>query len=226
MNAKPSFLDELRNEYETVQRSLHSRDDVEESNVIDARMRKSFRWLEKAVSYLNDIRSPIRHRFDLGHGMVFEAPRFGHGTVGQHTRNAQGFTIVDEINVYYEISASKPVTANMSAVDAELLKARLEAANLRYTCRRITEPDGVVRRCAISVPPTIPAAVMFRADYRIGRVTVTLVNADRFDRVSVAFRSNEIKETVLEDVTKFMLGMDSVLLRRGQLAGIQGQPRG
>ena len=225
MTAKPSFLDELRNEYETVRKPRHDEAQVEEFDVINARMRKSVRWLEKAVSYLDGIKSPIHHRFDLGHGMVFESPRFGHGAVGQHTRNILGFPAIDEINFYYEITASKPVTAQLSAMDGEVLKKKLEAMNLRFAYRRIQDPDGTVRKCVVTVPPSIPAAVLFRVDYRTGVVTLMLVNVDRFDQLSLAFQSSAIRETVLEDLTKFILGVDSGLLKHAQLAGIHGQPR-
>jgi hypothetical protein len=221
-----SFLDQLRNEYETVQRSRHDEVDVEGFDVIDARMSKSFRWLEKAVSYLNDIKSPINHRFNLGHGLRFESPRFGRGFVGQHKCNIRGFSAIDEISLHYEIAAAAPLTAEMSAMEAEQLKTTLEAANLRCTSRRMVDADGVVRKCQVTIPPAIPAAVMFRVDYRTGVVTVTLVNADRFDRLSLAFRSNAIRESVLEDVVKFILGSDLALLKRAPLAGIRGASRG
>jgi hypothetical protein len=223
MNAKKSFLDELRDEYETVQAPRRDQAGIEEFDVIDARMRKSLRWLEKAVTYLDGIKSPVKHRFDLGYGMVFESPRFSRGTVGQHTRNILGFPAIDEINLYYEISATKPVTAQISTIEAELVKEKLEAANLRFTNRRIKDLDGVVRRCELSVPPGIPAAVIFRVNYKTGIVTLTLVNVDRFDQVSLAFQSSEIKESVLEDLTKFILGIDSALLRRAPMAGIRGK---
>ena len=36
-------------------------------------MRKAFRWLEKATAYLDGLKPPVAHAFDLGHGLVFEA---------------------------------------------------------------------------------------------------------------------------------------------------------
>lgn len=219
-----SFLDALRDEYETVQRSLHEVEDVEAFNVIDARMRKSFRWLEKAVTYLNDLKSPINWRFDLGYGLAFESPRFGRGVVGQHARNIRGFSALDEVNLYYEIAAEAPLSAHVSSVEAEILKARLEAANLRFTLRRVDEANAGTGRFAIAVPPAIPAAVLFNADYRTGVITVTLVNVDRLDRISLAFKSSSVRESVLEDVAKFVLGKDSALLKTAQLAGIRGKP--
>lgn len=224
MTGNSSFLDALRDEYETVQRSLHEVEDVEAFNVIDARMRKSFRWLEKAVTYLNDLKSPINRRFDLGYGLAFESPRFGRGVVGQHTRNIRGYSALDEVNLYYEIAAAAPLSAQVSSVEAEILKARLEAANLRFTLRRIEGANAGPGRFAISVTPAIPAAVVFNADYRSGVITVTLVNVDRLDRISLAFKSSSIRESVLEDVAKFVLGKDSALLKTAQLAGIRGRP--
>ena len=70
----------------------------------------------------------------------------------------------------------------------------------------------------------IPAAVVFRADYGSGTITTTLVNVDRFDRVSLAFRSNALKEQLLEELLKFILGMDRAFLHNSRLAGIQGRP--
>jgi hypothetical protein len=82
----PSLLEELRSQYETTRRSTSEHADVESFQAVDARMRKAFRWLEKAVTYLDGLKPPIAHRFDLGQGLVFESPRFGHGS--QPTRAA------------------------------------------------------------------------------------------------------------------------------------------
>src|SRR5664279_3336795 len=109
MSNSPTLFDELRTQYETARQSTQVPADVEGFQAIDVRMRKSFRWLEKAVTYLDGLKPAIDHRFDLGHGLVFEAPRFGHGSVGQHERRIVGFPVLDEINIYYEISASKPL---------------------------------------------------------------------------------------------------------------------
>ena len=88
----------------------------------------------------------------------------------------------------------------------------------------IEDAGGTVRKCAISVPPTIPAAVTFHADYQSGVVTVALVNVDRLDRVTLEFHSNAIEEPILEDLVRLILGRDSVFLRRAPLAGLHGQP--
>jgi hypothetical protein len=81
-----------------------------------------------------------------------------------------------------------------------------------------------VRKCAISVPPVIPAAVSFHADYQTGLVTVTLVNVDRLDRVILEFSSKAIEEPVLDDLVRLMLGRDSAFLRRAPLAGFHPRP--
>jgi hypothetical protein len=74
---RPSLLDELRVQYEEARQATHEHADVETFQAIDARLRKAFRWLEKAITYLDELKPPIDHRFDLGHGLVFESPRFG-----------------------------------------------------------------------------------------------------------------------------------------------------
>jgi len=95
---------------------------------------------------------------------------------------------------------------------------------LQYASRRVEDSGGNVRKCAISVPPAIPAAVSFRVDYQTGIVRVLLVNVDRLDRVTLEFHSNAIEEPVLEDLVRLMLGLDSAFLRRAPLAGLHGRP--
>jgi hypothetical protein len=221
-----SLLDQLRTEYEASRHAEHEDPDVEGFQAIDTRMRKAFRWLEKAVTYLDGLKPPIQHRFDLGHGLVFESPRFGRGSVGQHTSRIVGFPVLDEINVYYEISAAKPLNIDVAPGGVALAQKALDDSGLQYTNRCFEDSTGAVRKCNISVPPAIPAAVTFRVDYQTGLVKTTLVNVDRLERVTLEFHSNAIDEPVLEDLVRLILGRDAAFLRRAPLAGIHGRPPG
>lgn len=221
MNKPASLLDELRTQYESARETTQAYADVEGFQAIDARLRKAFRWLEKAVTYLSGLKPPIDHRFDLGHGLVFESPRFRHGSVGQHEHRIVGFPVLDEINIYYEISASKPVSLEVASGMVQVAEKALDDAGLQYTSRRVESADGNVRKCSFSVPPAIPARVSFRVDYQTGIVTVALINVDRFDSVMLEFHSNDIEEPILEDLVKLILGRDSAFLRRAPLAGMR-----
>lgn len=219
-----SLLDELRTQYEAVRQSTHENADVENFQAIDARMRKSFRWLEKAITYLDGLKPAIDHRFDLGHGLVFDTPRFGHGSVSQHERRIVGFPVLDEISIYYEITASKPLSIEVAPGMVQSAEKALDDAGLQYTTRKVEEAGGSLRKCSFSVPPAIRAMVSLRADYQTGIVPITLVNVDRFDRITLEFHSNMIEEPVLEDLVKLILGRDSAFLRRAPLAGLHNRP--
>jgi len=224
MSPLPSLLDELRADYEASRESNAPHSDVEGFQQIDVRMRNAFRWLEKAITYLEGLKPPIAHRFDLGHGATFESPRFNRGSVGQHTRRIVGYPVLDEINLYYEIGAAKGVDMDVLPVGIAAAQHALDAAGLTYTYRCTEDQAGHVRQCKLSVPPAIPAMVAFRADYQTGLVTVTLVNVDRLDRVTLEFHSQAIDDTVLEDLVRFILGRDDRFLHRAPLAGIHGEP--
>lgn len=219
-----SLLAELRAQYEAAHEPSDDRGQVEGYEAIDKRLRKAFRWLEQAVTYLNGLKPPIDHRFDLGYGYAFDSPRFAHGSVGQHERRIVGFPVLEEINLYYEISASKPLSIDVPPGWVSFAEKVLDAFGLQYTSRREEEPDGSLRKCIFSVPPVIPARVSFRVDYQTGVVTATLVNVDRLERIALAFQSNAIDESVLEDLVRLILGRDSAFLRRAPLAGVHAQP--
>ena len=74
MSTPVSMFDELRSQYETARTAAKPRDDVEGFEAINKRMRHAYAWLDKAFAYLDGVKPPIAHRFDLGHGLVFEAP--------------------------------------------------------------------------------------------------------------------------------------------------------
>jgi len=222
-NDRASLLNELRAQYEAVHESADDHGDVEGFEAIDKRLRKAFRWLEQAVTYLNGLKLPIDHRFDLGYGYAFDSPRFAHGSVGQHERRIVGFPVLEEINLYYEISASKPLSIDVPPGWISFAEKVLDAFGLQYTCRRVEEPDGSLRKCIFSVPPVIPARVSFRVDYQTGLVTVALVNVDRLERATLEFHSTAIDESVLEDLVRLILGRDSAFLRRAPLAGLHAQ---
>ena len=226
MIERGTLLDELRVRYEAVQEPLDDHGDVESFEAINARLREAFRWLEKAITYLNGVKPPIEHRFDLGYGYAFDSPRFAHGSVGQQLRRIRGFPVLEGIDVYYEISAAEPLAIEVVPGWVSFAEKTLDAFGLQYTCRRVEDSDGTFRRCIFSVPPAIPARVSFRADYRTGIVTVAIVNVDRLERVTLEFASTEIDESALEDLLRLILGRDLGFLKRGRLAGLRGRAAG
>jgi hypothetical protein len=216
-----SLLDELRVQYEAVHEPAEVHHDVESFEAIDARMRRAFGWLEQAITYLNGLKPPIEHKFDLGYGYVFDSPRFAHGSVAQHERRIVGFPVLKGIDVYYELSASKPLVIEVVPGWVSFATKTLDALGLQYTSRRVEEADGTLRQCVFSVPPVIPARVSFVVDHQKGLVTVALTNVDRLDRVTLEFESSAIEESVLEDLVRLILGRDSAFLRRAPLAGLR-----
>lgn len=220
MTKRSSLLEELRVQYEAVHEAADDHGTVESFEVVDARMRETFRWLERAITYLNAVKPAITHKFDLGYGYVFESPRFKHGSVGQHERRIAGFPVLEGIDVYYEMSASKPLVIDVVPGWMSFAAKTLDAFGLQYDSRRVEEADGKLRKCIFSVPPVIPARISFRIDHSNRLVTVALTNVDRLERVTLEFPSTAIEVPVLEDLVRLMLGRDSAFLRRAPLAGL------
>src|SRR5262249_50797012 len=155
--------------------------DVPGFKEIDAQLRKAFRWLEKAIAYLDGLRPPIERRFDLGHGIAFAKLHLEHGFVGQHEQRIVGFPVLDEINITYQMVAPAPVPLEIESAAFREFERILDDAGLQYTATHVEDHNGTVRRCAMSIRPQIPAAISFRADYRTGLVPVSLINVDRFE---------------------------------------------
>jgi len=226
MPAPTSLLDELRQQYEAARVSPHDHADVPGFQEIDRELRAAFRWLEKAIAYLDGIKAPLAHRFELDHGVAFADPRFERGFVGQHEQRIVGYPVIDEINVSYTIAASPAAPIEVAPGAVTALERILDDAGLRYSARRIEDADGALRRCAIALAPGIPAAVTLKPDYRTGLTSVFLANVDRFDRVTLEFRSGGLGEPALEDLVRLILGRSDAFLHRAPLAGLHGRPAG
>jgi hypothetical protein len=155
---------------------------------------------------------------------VFESPRLARASVGQHERRIVGFPVLEEINIYYEIAAAKPLTIEVASGGVMVAEKALDDAGLQYTSRQ-PEDRGGMHKCVITVPPAIPSAISFHADYQTGLVRVSLNNVDRFDRVILEFHSAALDESVLEDLVRLMLGRSTAFLHRAPLAGFHGQPQ-
>ena len=69
----------------------------------------------------------------------------------------------------------------MRAVDSR----RPCSSVITISCVASVRPRWIAVQVPVTVPPEIPAAVVFRADYGSGTITTTLVNVDRFDRVRI-----------------------------------------
>jgi hypothetical protein len=221
-----SLMEELRGQYEAARVSPHEHADVPGFQEIDAQLRKAYRWLERVIAYLDGLHPPIAHRFDLGHGIAFDSPKFERGFVGHHEQRIVGFPVLDEINISYQIATAPPRPVEVASGGVALVEKLLDDAGLQYTARRVEDQGGVLRKCAISMPAQIPAAIAFRADYRSGTVQVSLVNVDRFDRVSLEFQSRAIDEPALEDLVRLILGRSDAFLHRAPLVGVHGRPSG
>jgi hypothetical protein len=213
-----SLLADLRSQYEAAHAATQANDRVESFEAIDARMRKAFRWLEQAVTYLNELKPAIDHRFDLGYGYAFDSPRFARGSVGQHARRIAGFPVLETIDVYYEISASKPLAIEVATGWVPFAEKTLDAFGLQHTRRNAEEAGAGPHKTIFSVAPVIPARVSFRIDHRTGVVAVDLANVDRLERITLELSATAIDETALEDLLRLMLGLDSAFLRRAPLA--------
>ena len=219
----PSILDELRTQYEASRSHPAAAADVEGFEALNTRMRNAYAWLEKAFSYLDGLKPAIAHRFDLGHGIAFEAPRFNRGYAGRHERRIVGFPVLDEINLYYEIAA-QPLSREIDPLESSAVQKALDDAGLRFAWRSVEGAAGRVRKCVVDVQPFIPAKIAFVVDYQTGIVTAALTNVDRIDRVTLEFHSREIDDAVFDDLIRFILGRDAVFLRRAPLAGMHGAP--
>ena len=188
-------------------------------------MRGVFAYLEKVVNYLDGLKPPIEHRFDLGHGLVFEAPKFARGYVGQHTMRIVGFPVLDEISIWYEIAAAKPLTIEIGHGGVAMAEKCLDDAGLHYTSRRVEDHGGAVQKCVVTVPPAIASAVTFHVDYQTG-----LGRGVAGQRRPLRPREPRIpqpgdRRVSAEDLVRFILGKNAAFLSRAPLAGIHGITR-
>ena len=99
-----SLLDELRTQYEAARQSTPPHADVEDFQQIDGRLRKAFRWLEKADDLSRRSQTRDRARISIS-GTASCSNRRDSRTArsGSMSAASSGFPVLEEINIRYEI---------------------------------------------------------------------------------------------------------------------------
>lgn len=110
---------------------------------------------------------------------------------------------------YWDFSASVPISIDAPPGWVSFAETAHDVFGLRYTWRRVEEPDGSLQKCVASIPQVIPARVSFQVRYQTGFVTAMRVNVDRLERVTLEFSRTAIDESAFDDLMPLVLGRDS-----------------
>jgi hypothetical protein len=222
---KPTLLATLRACSETLRaQDQAARKPVEEAlKDIDRGLWRAFRWLDEAVGHLEVIRPRIHHVFHLQNILTIERPEFDRGFVSFRRRALAGMDVLEHVEMFYRIEGSAPIVLRLNPGAAIGVEERLRSSTLPFHYETELDEKRIVRYGLFRVQPVISASVRFQPDYHRQVIHVTLRNVDRFESVSLEFAPDNVNESALEDLVKFVLGETSAFLRRAPLALIRGR---
>lgn len=184
----------------------------------DRRLWRAFKWLDEAVAHLEVIKPAVAHRFRADESVAIASPRFENGFLSFRRKPLAGHEVIEQIELFYRLVGEKPIVVTVPAAAAPVLEARLNACQLKFQYRPVTE--GAQRLGVFTVESAVVAMVRFVPDYRRQTVEVTMRNVDRFESVALEFPAHAIEEPALEDLVRLVLGEANTFLRRAPLAGI------
>ena len=217
-----SLLDTLRAQSDAVRgQGDAARRPVEEAlREIDRRLWRAFKWLDEPVAHLEVIKPVTSHEFRVNEVLTIQSPKFENGFLSFRRKPLGGIDAIEQIELFYKLAGEKTVTLRIPAAQIGAIESRLTTCQIRYQYRTEIDETRTQRFGVFVIEPAVLATVRFVPDYRRQTVEVTMRNVDRFESVTLEFKADQIEESALEDLVRFVLGEANTFLRRAPLAGV------
>jgi hypothetical protein len=181
------------------------------AEMIDARMRAAFRYLNELGTQLKAARPACHRRFEL----IFlgALPEFLYTApfVDYRTRPGSEAALCERIIFTARLDAPEPVRIDLVRDEVPLMRAELDRVQFKYECAETKNDFGVVMRGRFTIAPGLPVNADLRADYASGIVHVDLRNVGVWGSAKLQLPVAELDDDWLEEFSKLLLGMESRL---------------
>jgi hypothetical protein len=174
---------------------------------LSLQLRTAFHYLEELVRQVVHANPPFAVELDLIYLGAMPAAELSNGTVACAMTRVGDTEVVESVTLAYRMSSGSKARIALNRADAELLKAQLQRAGLRFDSREITDAAGEVRE-ALLIEVDIAASATLRADYGRQAVEIACENVGVLGPARYSIPAAEFHEAVWE-FGQLLFGMPS-----------------
>lgn len=219
------FLDELKSQADSLLKekdAQHSRLTAN-AEMVDARMRQTFTYLNDLAKQLEIIKPPSTHTFEL-HGVgKFDALILKDFFADYRKRKFNDGEVLDNVTFQFRHYSPRIFTIKKDMPQQiDQCEDLFWRHNLKFQRDDVRSDDGKMRWTEFTVPVAVNADASITGDYDHARLIFKLKNFERFETATLAFYAPTFGESVLEDFGRMIVGQPNRFMAQGELLGIVG----
>jgi hypothetical protein len=219
------FLDELKSQADslTKEKQAYQTNLVANAELVDARMRQTFSYLNDLCKQLDIIKPASAQVFEL-HGVgKFDRLMLVDFFADYRKRKFNDTEVFDIVTLQFKHQSPHNIQLKKDMPhQIELCEDALWRHNLKFQRDDVRTEEGKMRWTQFTIPCSVNAEASVQGDYEQAQLIFKLKNFERFETVTVAFQAAIFGESVLEDFAKLIVGQPNRFLAQGQVLGIAG----
>lgn len=219
------FLDELKSQADslTKEKQAYQTNLVANAELVDARMRQTFSYLNDLCKQLDIIKPPSGQIFQL-HGVgTFEQLMLVDFFADYRKRKFNDAEVFDVVTLQFKHHSALNIQLKKDMPhQIDQCEDALWRHNLKFKREDVRNEEGKMRWTEFTIPCSINAEASVQGDYEHAQLIFKLKNFERFETLTVAFQAAIFGESILEDFARLIVGQPNRFLAQGQLLGIFG----
>lgn len=187
----------------------------------DARMRRTFTYLNDLAKQLEIIKPPSARTFDL-HGLGKFAARILQDFFADYRkRKFNTGEVLDNVTFRFKHYSPRTITIKRDMPQQiDQCEDMFWRHNLKIQRDDVRSDDGKMRWAELAVPVSVNADASIMGDHDRARLIFKRKNFERFETAALAFFAPTFGEPVLEDFNRMIVGQPDRLMAQGELPGI------
>ena len=204
-NTRLARLRELAQAKLNEQKEEVSRDEIIIN--VSAGLERAFRYLKEMIEQLNVVKPAYDHGYRIMGVPDFAGLKWETGSAAFHTRELlPGKQMFERVSVNFRLSAGKQIQVSVDSPANEKLKRLLGENKIEFNAKDVLNSRGSVERSTFTFPCEVKASILMLADFNSGRITMRMVNIERFGTLDHLVNPASVTEDALEEFAGFILG--------------------
>jgi hypothetical protein len=159
------------------------------------------------IEQLNVVKPAYDHGYRIMGVPDFAGLKWETGSAAFHTRELlPGKQMFERVSVNFRLSAGKQIQVSVDSPANEKLKRLLGENKIEFNAKDVLNSRGSVERSTFTFPCEVKASILMLADFNSGRITMRMVNIERFGTLDHLVNPASVTEDALEEFAGFILG--------------------
>ena len=217
------FLDELKKEAETLKQKEALDTQAKLTTLgqnfmqLQAKLREIYAYLDDLVKQLNVIKPTVLRSYYIEGLGNFDDLNQQDYVLNKRHKSIDNKDFIDQISLRLRCASSGALTAEKeSPRTIQALKEYLWNYNIKFETQEFKNQRGLLERAIFKVPCEVVVSITIKGEFEKSEITIQIKNMERLSEYNFTYEIDEINETLLEQLSKLLLGEPNNFRQHGK----------